>query len=43
MSELRVATGLDVEVEWVAAAASEGESGIVAVHVMTPSDGVRLD
>jgi len=27
----------------VAAAASEGESGIVAVHVMTPSGVVRLD
>ena len=34
-SELRAAIGLDVEVEWVAASASEGESGIIAVHVMT--------
>ena len=42
-SELRAAIGSDVEVEWVAAAASEGESGIVAVHVMTPSGVVRLD
>ena len=33
-SELRAAIGSDVEVEWVAAAASEGESGIVAVHGM---------
>jgi len=33
----------DVEVEWVPAAASDGESGIVAVHVMTPSGVVRLD
>ena len=33
----------DVEVEWVAAASSEGESEIVAVHVMTPSGVVRLD
>ena len=36
-SELRAAIGSDVEVEWVADSASEGESGIVAVHVMTPS------
>jgi hypothetical protein len=35
--------GSDVEVEWIAAAASDGESGIVAVHVMTPSGVVRLD
>ena len=42
-SELHAAIGSDVEVEWVAVAASEGESGIVAVHVMTPSGVVRLD
>ena len=42
-SELRAAIGSDVEVEWIAAAASEGESGIAAVHVMTPSGVVRLD
>jgi hypothetical protein len=42
-SELRAAIGSDVEIEWVAASASEGESGIVAVHVMTPSRVVRLD
>jgi hypothetical protein len=42
-SELRAAIGTDVEVEWIAAAASDGESGIVAVHVMTPSSVVRLD
>ena len=35
--------GSDVEVEWFAATASEGESGIVAVHVMSPSGVVRLD
>ena len=33
----------DVEVDWVAAAASDNESGIVAVHVLTPSGVVRLD
>jgi hypothetical protein len=42
-SELRAAIGSDVEVEWIAAAASDGETGIVAVHVMTPSGVVRLD
>ena len=42
-SELRAAIDLDVEVEWVAGAASKGESGIVAVHLMTPSGVVRLD
>lgn len=33
----------DVEVEWFAAVSSEGESGIVAVHVIRPSGVVRLD
>ena len=42
-SELRAAIGSDVEVDWVAAAASDNESGIVAVHVLTPSGVVRLD
>jgi hypothetical protein len=42
-SELRAAIGSDVEVEWVSATSSDGESGIVAVHVMTPSGVVRLD
>ena len=41
-SELREAIGPDVEVKWVAAA-SDGESGIVAAHVVTPSGVVRLD
>jgi Glyoxalase-like domain len=42
-SELRAAIGSDVEVEWVPTTASDGESGIIAVHVMTPSGVVRLD
>ena len=42
-SELRAAIGSDVEVEWVSASVTEGDSGIVAVHVMTPSGVVRLD
>ena len=42
-SDLKAAIGSDVEVEWVAESANDGESGIVAVHVMTPSGVVRLD
>ena len=42
-SGLRADIGSDVEVEWAADSASEGESGIVAVHVMTPSGVVRLN
>jgi hypothetical protein len=42
-SELRTAIGSDVEVEWITATASNGKSGIVAVHVMIPSCVVRLD
>jgi hypothetical protein len=42
-SELRAAIGSDVEVEWVAESENDGDSGIVAVHVMTPSGVVRLD
>ena len=42
-SELRAAIGSDVEVEWDSASANDGDSGIVAVHVMTPSEVVRSD
>ena len=42
-SELRAAIGLDVEVEWVAESGNDGDSGMVSVHVMTPSGVVRLD
>jgi hypothetical protein len=42
-SELRTAIGSDVEVEWASKSANDGDSGIVAVHVMTPSGVVRLD
>jgi hypothetical protein len=42
-SELHAAIGSDVEVEWVAAAASEDESGIVTMYVMTPSGVMRLN
>ena len=33
-SELRAASGSDVEVEWVEAPVNDGDSGIVAVHVI---------
>ncbi len=42
-SELREAIGSDVEVKWVAGSANDGESGIVAVHVITLSGVVNLD
>jgi hypothetical protein len=42
-SELKAALGSDVEVEWVSADTNDGDSGIVAVHVMTPNGVVRLD
>lgn len=35
--------GSDVEVIWLTPADTEGESGIVAVHLITPSGVVRLD
>ncbi len=42
-SELSVALGSEVEVIWLTPADTEGESGIVAVHLMTPNGVVRLD
>jgi len=42
-SEPCAAIGLGVKSEWVAAAASNGELEMVAVHVVTPSDIVKLD
>jgi hypothetical protein len=42
-SELHAAIGSDVEVQWVDASANDGDSGIIAVHVMTPNGVVRLD
>ena len=42
-SELPAAIDSDVEVEWVEASVNDGDSGIVAEHVMTPSGVVRLD
>ena len=37
------AIGTDVEVIWVSAAENDGDNGIVAVHLSTPSGVVRLD
>ena len=42
-SRTRAAIGSDVEVEWFMAIASDGESGIVDVYVITPSGIMRLD
>jgi hypothetical protein len=35
--------GSDVGVEWIADSTNDGNSEIVAVHMMTPSCVVRLD
>ena len=37
------AIGPDVEVVWVSATENDGDNGIVAVHLSTPSGVVRLD
>jgi hypothetical protein len=37
------AIGPDVEVIWVSASENDGDNGIVAVHLSTPSGVVRLD
>ena len=42
-SALHAAIDSEVEVEWVETSVNDGDSGIVAVHVMTPSSVVRLD
>lgn len=42
-SDLATTLGSEVEVEWLTPADTEGESGIVAVHLMPPSGVVRLD
>ena len=38
-----IAKIVKVEVEWVSTSVNDGDSGIVTVHVMTPSGVVRLD
>ena len=42
-NDLATALGSEVEVMLLSPADTEGESGIVAVHLMTPSDVVRVD
>ena len=42
-NDLATALGSEVEVIWSSPADTEGESGIVAVHLMTPSGVVRVD
>ena len=42
-NDLATALGSEVEVMWLSPADTEGESGIVAVHLMTPSGVVRVD
>ena len=42
-SDLTAELGGDVEVVWFSPADTEGESGIVAVHLMTPVGVVRPD
>jgi hypothetical protein len=32
-----------VEIQWVDAVANDGETGLVAVHLTTPSSVIRLD
>jgi hypothetical protein len=42
-NDLATALGSEVEVVWLSPADTEGESGIIAVHLMTPSGVVRVD
>jgi len=42
-SDTAKAIGPDVEVVWVSAAENDGDNGIVAVHLSTPSGVERLD
>ena len=42
-NDLTTALGSEVEVMWLSPADTEGESGIVAVHLMTPSGVVSLE
>ena len=42
-SEVKVAIGSGIEVEWVSTDTNDGDTGIVAVEVETASGKVRLD
>ena len=42
-SDLQKAIGSDIEVVWIDPAKNDGEEGIVAVYLQTPSGEIRLD
>ena len=42
-SEIEKAIGNNIEVEWVDVSLNDGDSGIVAVHLATPTGVVRVD
>ena len=42
-NDLATALGSEAEVIWLSPTDTEGESGIVAMHLMTPSGVVRVD
>ena len=42
-SEIEKAIGNDIEVEWVDVSLNDGDAGIVAVHLATPTGVVRVD
>ena len=42
-NDLTTALGSEVEVMWLSPSDTEGESGFVAVHLMTPSGVVGVD
>ena len=42
-SDLQKVIGSDIEVVWVDPAANDGEEGIVAVYLQTPTGEIRLD
>ena len=42
-SDLEKAIGSDIEVVWVNPSENDGDSGIVAVHLATPTGVIRLD
>jgi hypothetical protein len=42
-SEVRVAIGSGIELEWVSTATNDGENGIVAIQIETLGVTVRID
>jgi len=42
-SDLSSAVGNEVVIEWVSPTTNDGENGIVAVHLQTPTGVVRVD